>query len=169
MVMMLNTPQPKNQFHQQLAFMVACDQTVSTFNHHQCALYLELINEEFKMELKPALQEWIDNTVFAPGVNNTVPIPLRRPAPEDAVTIVDGVMDTIVVLLGLVRSMGLPAEALWDVVAKKNLEKIGEDGKVTRRADGKILKPEGWTPPEPELLAIIEEAYREMDNEKRDY
>lgn len=157
MVMMLNTPQPKNQFHQQLAFMVACDQTVSTFNPKQVELYLELINEEFARELMPAIRYW--------DISNGS---LERPSTTHAVTIVDGVMDTIVVLLGLVRSMGLPAEALWDVVAKKNLEKIGEDGKVTRRADGKILKPEGWTPPEPELLAIIEEAYREMDNEKLD-
>jgi predicted HAD superfamily Cof-like phosphohydrolase len=26
--------------------------------------------------------------------------------------------------------------------------KVGEDGKVKRREDGKILKPDGWRPPD---------------------
>jgi predicted HAD superfamily Cof-like phosphohydrolase len=36
----------------------------------------------------------------------------------------------------------------WEEVKRSNLDKIDyETGKVIRRADGKILKPEGWTPP----------------------
>jgi predicted HAD superfamily Cof-like phosphohydrolase len=36
----------------------------------------------------------------------------------------------------------------WDEVAKSNLSKIDQTtGKVLRREDGKILKPEGWSPP----------------------
>jgi len=34
-------------------------------------------------------------------------------------------------------------------VARSNLAKINpETGKVIKRQDGKVLKPEGWTPPE---------------------
>jgi predicted HAD superfamily Cof-like phosphohydrolase len=37
----------------------------------------------------------------------------------------------------------------WDEVAKSNLCKIdSKTGKVIRRDDGKILKPEGWNPPD---------------------
>ena len=30
---------------------------------------------------------------------------------------------------------------------KTNFAKIGEDGKVRKREDGKVLKPVGWVPP----------------------
>ena len=36
---------------------------------------------------------------------------------------------------------------MWDEVARSNLAKISPDGKVHKRGDGKVLKPEGWTPP----------------------
>ena len=37
----------------------------------------------------------------------------------------------------------------WDEVAKRNLCKIDSNtDKVIRREDGKILKPEGWKPPD---------------------
>lgn len=43
-------------------------------------------------------------------------------------------------------------QALWDEVQRSNEAKAIEqpDGsfKVVRRADGKILKPPGWTPPD---------------------
>jgi len=28
------------------------------------------------------------------------------------------------------------------------MRKVSADGKVRRRADGKVLKPDGWTPPD---------------------
>jgi predicted HAD superfamily Cof-like phosphohydrolase len=31
---------------------------------------------------------------------------------------------------------------------RSNFAKIGEDGKVRKREDGKVLKPVGWTPPD---------------------
>ena len=33
-------------------------------------------------------------------------------------------------------------------VHRSNMAKVGPGGKVLRREDGKILKPEGWTPPD---------------------
>jgi predicted HAD superfamily Cof-like phosphohydrolase len=36
----------------------------------------------------------------------------------------------------------------WDEVLRSNMAKVDPlSGKVRRREDGKILKPEGWKPP----------------------
>jgi predicted HAD superfamily Cof-like phosphohydrolase len=42
-------------------------------------------------------------------------------------------------------------------VALSNLRKIDlKTGKVNRRADGKVLKPEGWKPPD--IARILDDA-----------
>jgi hypothetical protein len=43
----------------------------------------------------------------------------------------------------LLLSQGMPLEAMTEAIHQANLRKQ-IDGKVVRRADGKILKPEGW-------------------------
>jgi predicted HAD superfamily Cof-like phosphohydrolase len=46
------------------------------------------------------------------------------------------------------KSRGWDCEGIWDEGAKSNLSKIDPvTGSVRRRDDGKILKPEGWQPP----------------------
>ena len=44
---------------------------------------------------------------------------------------------------------GYDIRGAWNEVTTSNLWKIdAKTGKVIRREDGKILKPEGWTPPD---------------------
>jgi predicted HAD superfamily Cof-like phosphohydrolase len=46
------------------------------------------------------------------------------------------------------QSRGWNCEDIWDEGAKSNLSKIDSaTGKVIKREDGKILKPDGWKPP----------------------
>lgn len=63
----------------------------------------------------------------------------------------DGLVDSIYVICGAMLEFGIPA-AVWDEVQRSNMAKVdGKTGKVVRReSDGKILKPEGWTPPDVE-------------------
>lgn len=93
----------------------------------RCDLRDELIGEETK-ELREAI------------------------ALRDMVEVADGIIDDIYVLIGAGHELGLPMQALWDEVQRCNEAKAIEqpDGtfKVVYRADGKILKPEGWTPPD---------------------
>jgi predicted HAD superfamily Cof-like phosphohydrolase len=43
---------------------------------------------------------------------------------------------------------GYDVDGAWTEVARSNLAKIDiNTGKVIKRADGKVLKPEGWTAP----------------------
>jgi len=58
-------------------------------------------------------------------------------------------MDLIWVTLGYCHMKGYDVRGAWNEVTTSNLWKIdAKTGKVIRREDGKILKPEGWTPPD---------------------
>lgn len=54
-------------------------------------------------------------------------------------------VDVLNVLTGLLLSQGMPLEAMTEAIHQANLRKQIE-GKVVRRADGKVLKPAGWQP-----------------------
>ncbi len=113
-----------NPFKDQERFMLACDQTAGTFNQKQYNLYRDLISEE-SSELNAAV------------------------AQGDRVEQLDALIDILVVTIGAIHSMGADAEGAWNEVMRTNFAKIdSETGKVRKREDGKVLKPEGWTAPE---------------------
>ena len=61
----------------------------------------------------------------------------------------DACFDMIWVIVGYMHSRGWDADAAWDEGSISNLSKIDkETGKVIRRHDGKILKPQGWKEPD---------------------
>jgi predicted HAD superfamily Cof-like phosphohydrolase len=61
----------------------------------------------------------------------------------------DAVIDLMVVLVGYGLSRGWPMQELWDEVFRSNMSKVDlATGKVKRREDGKILKPETYSPPD---------------------
>ena len=69
-------------------------------------------------------------------------------AASDDVEEIDACFDMMWVIIGYMKSRGWDCEQIWDEGAKSNLSKIDPDtGFVKRRDDGKILKPEGWQPP----------------------
>jgi len=116
--------QPQSVFHDQAYFMRACGQTTSSYNHEQTMLYSDLIEEERK--------EMMDARLTSEETEEF-----------------DAVLDQIVVLIGYGLSRGWPMVEGWDEVVRSNMAKINpHTGTVTRREDGKILKPAGWTPPD---------------------
>ncbi len=113
-----------NPFRDQEKFMRACDQTVGgEFDKDQFNLYISLIQEEAG-ELAEAIKA------------------------HDQVETLDALIDILVVTIGAIHSMGSDAEGAWKEVMSTNFAKIGEDGKVRKREDGKVLKPVGWISPD---------------------
>lgn len=118
-------------------FMLACDQLVRTTpdidknNDSQVGLYMLLINEEWN-ELKTAM------------------------ANNDLVEIADACADLKWVIEGLEHTIGLPQQQVWNEVARSNMSKISESGKVLKRKDGKVQKPETYSPPD--IQTIINKA-----------
>lgn len=105
-------------------FMNAVGQTINESNISQASLYHKLICEEFN--------EYIQ----AKNAN-------------DEVEEIDACFDMIWVIVGYMISRGWDCENIWDEGAQSNLTKIdSKTGKVIKRNDGKVLKPEGWKPPD---------------------
>jgi hypothetical protein len=68
---------------------------------------------------------------------------------NDKVEQLDALVDILVVTMGAIRAAGWDGEAAWDEVMNTNFAKIDpKTGKVNKRADGKVLKPDGWKAPE---------------------
>ena len=109
-----------NPFEDIERFGSACDQEPSEANYK---MYLDLIREETD-ELEEAIQD------------------------NDKVEQLDALIDILVVTMGAVRAAGWDGEAAWKEVMDTNFAKIDPTtGKVIKREDGKVLKPEGWTAP----------------------
>jgi predicted HAD superfamily Cof-like phosphohydrolase len=73
---------------------------------------------------------------------------LRALAGLDIVEVADALGDLIYVAIGAALEFGIPLDRVWAEIQRTNMAKVDQaTGKVTRRADGKILKPEGWTGP----------------------
>lgn len=69
----------------------------------------------------------------------------------DLVEVIDGLCDVIYVALGTAVSCGVDLEPFFAEVHRSNMAKVG--GEV--RADGKVLKPPSWTPPD--IKGILED------------
>ena len=72
---------------------------------------------------------------------------LKAEAEDDLVEVADALADIIYIAYGTAVAYGIPLDRVFAEVHKSNMAKL-VDGKVIRRADGKILKPETWTPPD---------------------
>lgn len=66
---------------------------------------------------------------------------------SDLENIAKELADIIYIVCGTAVSYGIPLDRVFDEVHRSNMAKL-VDGKPIRREDGKILKPEGWTPPD---------------------
>ena len=110
-------------FEDQRKFMRACGQTIDAFDEKQFNMYINLIDEESK-ELIEAIKN------------------------QDRVETLDALIDIIVVTTGALHCLGVDAPGAWKEVMHSNFAKIDPTtGKVKRREDGKILKPDNWEPP----------------------
>lgn len=110
-----------NPFKDIDTFGTACDQEPSEANYK---MYLGLIKEEYE-ELQEAV------------------------GADDTVEQLDALVDILVVTMGAIRAGGFDGEGAWKEVMDTNFAKIDPDtGKVRKREDGKVLKPEGWQPPQ---------------------
>lgn len=72
----------------------------------------------------------------------------------------DALVDAIYYICDFAVRNGINLDPLFDIVHNANMQKV-VNGKVIRREDGKILKPEGWEDPAPKLINEITRQARE--------
>jgi predicted HAD superfamily Cof-like phosphohydrolase len=117
-----------------MAFHRACSvpvhETPAIPPMNRVAFRIALINEEVNKELIPAMES------------------------NDLIEVADAIADSIYVLVGAALEYGIPLTKVWEAVQASNMLKVDPaTGQVRRREDGKILKPEGWKPPD--ILAAL--------------
>jgi predicted HAD superfamily Cof-like phosphohydrolase len=154
-------------FADQRIFMRACGQTVDRPNKEQTELYLRLMIEELAETLiaaNPHKSTEIRNLTLALTEHATLG------SATDHVGLFDGLLDVIVTTAGAGISAYLPMSQGWQEVVRSNMAKVDRvTGKVRRREDGKVLKPDGWQPPQlATILAdhmgpVIAEVARALD------
>ncbi len=64
---------------------------------------------------------------------------------DDIVNLAVELADIIYIACGTAVSYGIPLDEVFNAIHAANMNKL-VDGKVIRREDGKIKKPEGWQP-----------------------
>lgn len=106
-------------------FMKAAGQNIKTSPgpfDQQTMMYFDLVREEY-YELSYAFKRF------------------------NVVETADACADLIWVIQGLCYSLGIPLQKVWDEVARSNRSKCVE-GKLIKREDGKVLKPDTYSPPD---------------------
>jgi predicted HAD superfamily Cof-like phosphohydrolase len=124
-------------------FFVIADQprpeTITTQDEQSIRLGFRLIIEEF-IELLEAIygKEWTGRIVSELSIIDHRKLYIDLPAVADAL------VDLGYVTEGLFIRLGINATPLWAEVHRTNMLKVGGPKRVS---DGKLLRPEGWTPP----------------------
>lgn len=93
------------------------------------ALYRVLVDEEYQ-ELKGALKALEDGTLD----NGNITV-------EDLAEVAKEGLDLIVVVVGLLKSLGIPVTECWNELNRELQSKRLPDGTFLKREDGKVLKP----------------------------
>jgi predicted HAD superfamily Cof-like phosphohydrolase len=139
-------------------FQDACDvpqpERPATLSMDRLHMRLNLIAEEF-LELLHACGA---NTFAVDAASDAIfeAIDSARGDGQDLVEMADAIGDLSYVGIGLGLEAGIPIDDVWIAIQDSNMRKIGPDGKVYRRADGKVAKPPGWIGPH--VAEIIAEA-----------
>ncbi len=79
---------------------------------------------------------------------------LPAEADNDLVEIADALADMVYVIFGTAIEYGIPLNEVITEVHRSNMTKVSPSGLVLRRQDGKVLKPETYSPPD--IKGILE-------------
>jgi predicted HAD superfamily Cof-like phosphohydrolase len=122
----LETPQTPEQDRVRLRMRMLLEETIecldACFIAEQVTIY----------QVKKLIEEFISKNEVSVSLEN----------------LADGLGDVDYIVEGTRLEFGIDGEPIADAIHASNMAKVGPDGWIVRRADGKVLKPEGWKPPD---------------------
>lgn len=141
-------------------FMRAFGQTVRTSPTVDISDEERLLRARLVFEEALEFVEAMGCVVSTPGHDlvekDTVTVDLDPHGAIDLVETTDAIADLIVVTKGSAHTLGVPCDAAFDIVHETNMAKLDpHTGEPIRRADGKVIKPEGWVGPTEKLRALL--------------
>jgi predicted HAD superfamily Cof-like phosphohydrolase len=101
------------------------------------------------------IQEEAGEYTRASGIG-PYPVLQKKYLTPSKLEMIDALCDLLYVTYGTASAMGIDIEPFFAEVHRANMNKF-PGGKVCRRGDGKIVKPEGWQPPD--IMGVYEEMY----------
>lgn len=83
---------------------------------------------------------------------------------HDIVEIADALADMMVIIIGTALAYGIPIAKVWEEVHRSNMSKVDPaTGSIIKREDGKVLKPDTWSPPD--VIGVLSAAgYQPIEN-----
>lgn len=134
-------------------FMKAADQTIDVFNTRQAALYTGLQAEEFAEKLEALFAGCDKEPIVLTNLKHLAAdlksgVYDAHIAKACRLEMLDADVDLLWVTVGSARSQGALAHHAISEVARSNLSKLGPDGKMLKDENGKVKKPEGYSPPD---------------------
>ena len=115
--------------------------------------FMESMEQEVR--IKPSIPEWdikrlrvdlieeeLDELVY--GIDN-----------EDLVEIADALTDLLYVVYGAGHAFGIDLDECFQEVHRSNMSKLGPDFRPIKREDGKVMKPDTYSPPDLALILNI--------------
>lgn len=121
------------EFHE--AFGCVVNETPTVPDFETMCLRLELIREEVE-ELRAE----------GFGVYETFFDQMQQGNKPNLVKIADALGDILYVVYGTAVSCGIDMEPIFAEIHRSNMSKLQPDGTVLRREDGKVLKPDTYSP-----------------------
>ena len=115
-------------------FMESMDQEVG--------LYPCFPEEEIQKLRKDLIEEELDEFTYALDNKNLIEV-------ADALT------DLLYVVYGAGHAFGIDLDECFKEVHRSNLSKLGPDFKPIKREDGKVLKPDTYSPPDLKTVLAI--------------
>jgi predicted HAD superfamily Cof-like phosphohydrolase len=127
----------------------------------------KLTTEGYRYELRCALiTEEAKEFILACGLQPTLQGHGTRISEPNWPEMIDALCDILYVTFGAAVEAGIDLDPFFALVHASNMAKLGPDGKPLRRADGKIIKPEGWKPPNINDLLEVEKLADEMTSDR---
>jgi predicted HAD superfamily Cof-like phosphohydrolase len=81
---------------------------------------------------------------------------------------IDALCDLIYFALGSAVEMGIELTPLFALVHKANMDKLDKDGRPIYGLDTKVMKPEGWIPPQERIETFLKLVYKWPDIKEED-
>lgn len=121
------------EWHKAVSTTKHLDQPEAESRRLETLLRLRLIEEEFR-ETSDELLDFINGS-------------------GDRAKLAKELADLVYVAFGAADVFDIPLERVFNAVHASNMTKVGANGKVSRRADGKILKGPGYQ--EPDVASLL--------------
>lgn len=123
--------------------------TTDRFNIRQTALYIGLIAEEFGELLNTVgLGDYSEDMTEISKAFKSGEFDEYLKEKADRLQLMDDCVDIVVVATGCLLSQGCDVDGAFMEVSNANLSKIFPDGTLHKDENGKIIKPDGWRPPD---------------------